>query len=777
MNHKSEATPIKLPLPPSPPPKYNKNGNAPINVDDDDDPFDDNNTSLDVHIRWTVDSGSVVQTGEKVAQLIYCYHGTQAPPLTGSITTKSSSASGSNSSGSSIIRARTKKKRWAATTSTSSQASTANSSNSNNNAPTLPNESNNNNFVTLDIRAPSNGFLRIIYKKSYAYNAVHYTSDVKSVIGLILGAIEPCEHPAVVGGLCAVCGVDITRGKVATAAKANVPIPRNPKGNKPIVDRKQQQIIDKQKKLAASIESTKELDDEMAEEWDDFDRLVGAKVASKSPPAAKPKPPPAAAPSQMRSLSSLLSGAKATQKLQQAPSTKQKQPTIQRQHQRPAVRRQQHHRTASPTNNQSNNDMSKMTVSGGVTITVSKSEAKNISDASSKKLHSEKKLCLVLDLDHTLLHATDDYRAGRFVADEIYDEEEEKKEERDDNALKKLPHKGKKTKPNPDKRKDVRSILLPVDLSPADQQMYIQTKFDQQKLDTSHNFCLTPLPQQKQGNNNGPSSTIIMRHYIKLRPNLKEFLQQISSTYQLSVYTAGTRAYAEQVAIMICRHLVGTEYDEEGLNTLRGRVREKDEECRRNTAKISRKKQLEMAKAREEEEDDDEVQVVEVPKKGGLKKAASGKPIANKAGTSSGSSKSTVAIEASTSVDSECTTASSSSSSQKRSNSGKDIEMKIPRKKKRVNFGSLLPPVPVEPVKKSDEKSKAEEELIDPTVETDRLRKKLDEAESLEIKAVELRRKMFGSRIVSRTDVGDLGKDVKSLQRVFPCGGVMVRLN
>ena len=48
-------------------------------------------------------------------------------------------------------------------------------------------------------------------------------------------------------------------------------------------------------------------------------------------------------------------------------------------------------------------------------------------------------------------------------------------------------------------------------------------------------------------------------------------------------------------------------------------------------------------------------------------------------------------------------------------------------------------------------------------------------AEKLEIEALELRRKMFGSRIVSRTDVGDLGIGVKSLNRVFPCGGVMVR--
>lgn len=32
---------------------------------------------------------------------------------------------------------------------------------------------------------------------------------------------------------------------------------------------------------------------------------------------------------------------------------------------------------------------------------------------------------------------------------------------------------------------------------------------------------------------------------------------------------------------------------------------------------------------------------------------------------------------------------------------------------------------------------------------------------------------MFADRIVSRSDVGDLGRDVKSLKRVFPDGGMM----
>jgi RNA polymerase II subunit A-like phosphatase len=49
----------------------------------------------------------------------------------------------------------------------------------------------------------------------------------------------------------------------------------------------------------------------------------------------------------------------------------------------------------------------------------------------------------------------------------------------------------------------------------------------------------------------------------------------------------------------------------------------------------------------------------------------------------------------------------------------------------------------------------------------------LRSAETLELKAKYFRQAVFGSRIVSRTDVGDLGRDVKSLKRVFPCGGTM----
>ena len=834
MSTHSEAIPIKLPLPPSSPPspckclKPDSIAARALSALKDD---DDNTKSLDVHIRWKVASGSIVQTGEKIASLFYCFHGASPPPLTGSITSKISSSSsntyGQNnvSGGGGNIRARAKKNRWAATSLAAAAAATSNNAISNNNAggTALQKEDTtiNNNFVTLEIRAPSNGFLRVLHKKPSVSNAVQYASEIKSVVSLILAAIEPCEHPAVVGGLCAVCGVDVTRGGVAKRAAAaasggdgrtknanasqldNMHIPRKhdahkenkTKRKRPAVDRTEQQILEKQKKLASSIESSREFqntggynDEELANldmhkllfgmpkppssSKSDGDGIKNDNIPAALPPPPPPKPvtkpePSKATPStQMRSLSSLLSGAKATQKLQQTPEKQQPQS-----HHRPIInhQRQQHQKAMAAHHHrqttEDNPKMSKVTVSGGVTITVSETEAAKISDASSKKLRSEKKLYLVLDLDHTLLHATDDYRAGRFVADEVPvgkdddtgdDEKKTGDYNHDSNTT--------MTESNPNKRGDVRSILLPVELSPADQQMYIQNKLQQQKQDTAHKFCLSPIPQQRQGVNN----FIVMRHFVKLRPHLKEFFNQISSTYQLSVYTAGTRAYAEQIAIMICRHLVGASLDEEGLNTLRAKIREKDDECRRYAAQVARKKQLEFAIARDDnvdDDDDDEVQVVDVKED---------RPNACADSTT------TDKVVNTTDEKTDNTSKSASMSSQKRSNSGKEDgeETKIPRKKKRVDFGSLLLPVSAAETassNKSEKTSLVSEDLIDPSVERDRLRKELEEAEKLEIAAVELRRKIFGSRIVSRTDVGDLGKDVKSLKRVFPCGGLMVR--
>jgi len=865
-----EAIPVKLQLPPSTPSSRPSKPRVvrPDNIAPDsiagralealEDDSNDAPSSLDVHIRWIVESGSIVQRGERICQLFYSWNGAPPPSLgcTSVVTTNANS----------VIRARMKKKRWAAVAPTSGDdaASKGHQASAANAPSTVAN--NDADFVSCTIKANANGFLRILYTKSMASNAVQINeaaSPKYSVLNLILAAIEPCEHPAVVGGLCAVCGAD-TRVPNDTCTPAgwddqpvnqqqNQPAKPSMPGNrwKAPVDARQQQIIEKQKKLAASMSSTTtEFDDGNDDEFASFDMngaiASHAKGLQQNPPAiATPAVPAipaaaanaAAAPAQpkrtsapTRSLSSLLSGAKATQKMQQSPPRHGKPPpTIQfkvrRMRPKPAA-------AASSTDAPSHDaKMSKVTVSGGVTITISESEAKNISDASSKKLREEKKLCLVLDLDHTLLHATDDYRAGRFVAGEVLvetDGDEDHGDDAEGNGKTKKKRRQcdePKTRPNPEKRKDVRSILLPVELPLAQQQQYVQQKLQQQSQGDTH-FHLSPLPQQNQKNSSqNHNNSIIMRHFIKLRPHLKEFFEKIQSTYQLSVYTAGTRSYAEQVAIMICRHLVGATLDEEDLNNLRARVREKEEQCRAYKAKIGRKKQLELAMnwangdGNDDDKDDkDDVGLggtkLDFGKESGSKRKAvrfgmTEEPdAAGDAGTKSKEkTKSILKKEkvdkkvgviikeldnlpakvedvanpndaAEESKDVAVNDGVSAASKKRTHPAGDGNTSSIPRKKKNVNSGSLLTllPTKAESSKKKDSAEDHTEEDVDPTTEKDRLLKELEEAEKLEVAAIELRRKMFGSRIVSRTDVGDLGKDVKSLKRVFPCGGVMAAI-
>ncbi len=582
----------------------------------------------------------------------------------------------------------------------------------------------------------------------------------------------PCEHPTVVGGLCVVCGADTRTSTNKSGGEwlstrrnnaASLPKPIQPMKEplhvprkvprKAGVDIRQQQILEKQKNIANSLASAASLDEEMAAI--DMKSLSIPKkkaTAEAAPVVQKPVVKKPVAPTS-RSLSSLLSGAMATQKMQQGQSAASINNNAR------GVPRQKTIAKYSTNQSQfksSDPNMTQMTVSGGITLTVSESEAKAISAASAKKLTEEKKLCLVLDLDHTLLHATDDYRASRFVADEIIVSETDDEKKLDDHA-------GPKTMKNDQKRDDVRTILLPMELPAEQQRQYVQQKHQQQEQQQIKPFEMEPLPLQNKNN----TSVIIMRHYIKLRPYLKEFLTQIQSTYQLSVYTAGTRAYAEQVAIMICRHLVGATLDEEGVNTLRGKLREKDDECKRYQNFIARQKQLELANERSEAVDSDQANSK------GAKKAVK----FDHSKEEDEARKETIDLIMINDSDDDKNDAEHTSSVKR---SAGNINNEIPRKKKKsVNFGSL-PATDPQPMKSSAASSAATakegSKMNDPTEERDRLRILLDDAEKLEIKAVQLRRKLFGSRIVSRTDVGDLGKDVKSLKRVFPCGGVMAAI-
>mmetsp|Transcript_4440 Transcript_4440/g.6484 ORF Transcript_4440/g.6484 Transcript_4440/m.6484 type:complete len:544 (-) Transcript_4440:1688-3319(-) len=116
------------------------------------------------------------------------------------------------------------------------------------------------------------------------------------------------------------------------------------------------------------------------------------------------------------------------------------------------------------------------------------------------------------------------------------------------------------------------------------------------------------------------------------------------------------------------------------------------------------------------------------------------------------------------------------------------------KKRKRVSFGTDVAsdakkknaingpkdnddsPSPLPPFSFNKETKEEEKEEDDPTEELNRIRIQYKEAMDLEQKAMVLRKKIFSSRILSRTDVGDLGREVKSLKRMFPCGGIMAAI-
>ncbi len=306
------------------------------------------------------------------------------------------------------------------------------------------------------------------------------------------------------------------------------------------------------------------------------------------------------------------------------------------------------------TNTDRCNKASQVTVSGGVTMTVSAEESRHLAHQDTERLLQQAKLSLVLDLDHTLVHATADPRAQQF-------------QERD----------------------DVRTLRFPYLL---------------------------------EGPNNPPAAPMILKHYVKLRPHIKKFLQSVQPDYELTVYTAGTRQYAEEITIVLCRHLVGSTRDSEDLEQLRYDVHWAHEECKR----------LQYMN-----------QHIRKPP----------------------SEETTASLD----VDSKKRNSQNSSASEHVD----ETEQKS-RKRKKVMFET--PQSDNTQENREDEKAGVAADgrkLNSCKSKLEAFQRELADAEELEKKAWELRQKLFGSRVVSRTDVADLGRDVKSLKRIFPCGGTM----
>ncbi|KAL6876841.1 hypothetical protein J3F83DRAFT_422638 [Trichoderma novae-zelandiae] len=120
-------------------------------------------------------------------------------------------------------------------------------------------------------------------------------------------------------------------------------------------------------------------------------------------------------------------------------------------------------------------------------LMVSQNVAKRAEHDTQKRLLRQRKLSLVVDLDQTIIHACIEPTIGEWQRD--------------------------KTNPNHEAVKDVKSFQL---------------------------------------NDDGPRGLASgCTYYIKLRPGLQEFLEAVSTKYELHVYTMGTRAYALNIARIV----------------------------------------------------------------------------------------------------------------------------------------------------------------------------------------------------------------------------------
>ncbi|KAI9654927.1 MAG: Carboxy-terminal domain (CTD) phosphatase [Bathelium mastoideum] len=139
--------------------------------------------------------------------------------------------------------------------------------------------------------------------------------------------------------------------------------------------------------------------------------------------------------------------------------------------------------------NQSRPDTDRASVNmfhGNTALKVSEAEASRAEEEAKRRLLSNEKLSLVVDLDQTIIHATVDPTVAEWQSDE--------------------------NNPNHAAVKDVQAFKLTDD---------------------------------------GPGARQECWYYIKLRPGLEQFFEEISKMFECHIYTMGTRAYAQNIARIV----------------------------------------------------------------------------------------------------------------------------------------------------------------------------------------------------------------------------------
>ncbi|KAI0673709.1 hypothetical protein C8Q78DRAFT_1076690 [Trametes maxima] len=170
---------------------------------------------------------------------------------------------------------------------------------------------------------------------------------------------------------------------------------------------------------------------------------------------------------------------------------------------------------------------------------VSFEEAQRIEQETAQHLFRSRKLSLIVDLDQTIVHATVDPTVGEWIAEgEAWEAYQAKKAARAEGA-----GEGEDKAEN-DSDKTV-----------SDEEP--QPNPNWEALEDVKKFRLGPeaLGQPQRGSKaRGKEKTIEQEgcmYYIKPRPGLPDFLQALSTKYEMHVYTMGTRAYAEEVCAAI----------------------------------------------------------------------------------------------------------------------------------------------------------------------------------------------------------------------------------
>ena len=175
--------------------------------------------------------------------------------------------------------------------------------------------------------------------------------------------------------------------------------------------------------------------------------------------------------------------------------------------------------------------MTQVRVQHGFELTVSAAHASDADSAILERLRARRKLCLVLDLDHTLVHATGDERAAEYAAAAA----------------------GRAAVP------EARLAPLVSEATSASEST-IAALSSQAQLPGSDSSPSAPheMPAQDVSRVDAAAAASLVgevfswrdgpyAYSIKKRPFLREFLEAASDLFELQVDTAGTRAYANMI--------------------------------------------------------------------------------------------------------------------------------------------------------------------------------------------------------------------------------------